>query len=129
MSRILLTDDPDNIHKKVKNALTDSIPGISYDPLKRPGVSNLLKILSHFNKENKSCDSLAAECAGLSLRGFKELVAHCIIENLARFRSEYKRLAGADQSGILREISQTGAHDARVNAEKTMVKVRNAIGL
>merc|ERR1711939_634674 len=44
-SRILITDTREEIHAKVKGAITDSEPGISFDPEKRPGVSNLIEIL------------------------------------------------------------------------------------
>ncbi|RHY55770.1 hypothetical protein DYB34_002574 [Aphanomyces astaci] len=45
-SRIDLTDSPDVIVKKIRKAQTDAIPGISYDKAGRPGVSNLMSILS-----------------------------------------------------------------------------------
>ncbi|VDQ14972.1 unnamed protein product, partial [Trichobilharzia regenti] len=43
---VYLTDSPDIIRKKIKRAETDSIRGISYDIVERPGVSNLLRILA-----------------------------------------------------------------------------------
>ena len=128
-SRILLTDSPDEIHMKVKNALTDSIAGVSYEPVQRPGVSNLLEVLSYFDKEQKSCKVLAKECEGLSLRSFKELVADTIVENLAFTRLEYQRLTAPDHKEDLEAISQSGGQDARLNAQRMMIRVRNAIGL
>jgi tryptophanyl-tRNA synthetase len=45
-SRILLTDDKDTVHQKIKQAVTDSIETeIAYDPETRPGISNLIDLL------------------------------------------------------------------------------------
>ena len=129
LSRIVLTDTPDEIRKKVKYALTDSISGISYNSAQRPGVANLLEILSCFDKEEQSCESLAREHQRLTLRAFKDLVSDCIIDNLSLIRIEYQRLTQSDQLGTLKLISQAGAREARLNAEKTMIRVREAIGL
>ena len=41
-SRILVNDDHQTISEKLRFALTDSMARISYDPINRPGVSNLL---------------------------------------------------------------------------------------
>ncbi|VEL23638.1 unnamed protein product [Protopolystoma xenopodis] len=43
---IWLTDDPDQLSRKVSRALTDSQPGVSYDPVGRPGLANLIRILA-----------------------------------------------------------------------------------
>lgn len=43
---IALLDDPDTIRRKIKRAVTDSDGEIRYDPENKPGVSNLLAIMS-----------------------------------------------------------------------------------
>lgn len=45
-SRIMLTDTPDQLLDKVKKALTDFTSAVTYDPIERPGVANLLTIHS-----------------------------------------------------------------------------------
>jgi len=40
-SRILLTDSYETIAKRSRGAVTNSISGISFDPVERPGTSNL----------------------------------------------------------------------------------------
>ena len=42
---IQLLDDPDIIARKFKRAVTDSGTEVVYDPVDKPGVSNLLEIL------------------------------------------------------------------------------------
>lgn len=44
--RINLMDNPDIIRKKIRKAVTDSINAITYDPVTRPGVSNLVSIFA-----------------------------------------------------------------------------------
>lgn len=44
-SRILLSDTRDEIALKIRKAVTDSDTRITYDPVGRPGISNLLRIL------------------------------------------------------------------------------------
>jgi tryptophanyl-tRNA synthetase len=45
-SYISLLDDPDTITRKLKRAVTDPGTEVRYDPEEKPGVSNLLAILS-----------------------------------------------------------------------------------
>ena len=128
-SRILLGDSPEDIRKKVKQALTDSIPGISYDPAGRPGVSNLVEILSYLGEERKTCQAIAAECSTMSLRGFKEYVADNIAKSLAGIRSEFLRLTHDKNNHSIRKAAMAGAESARANANKIITRVRKTIGL
>ena len=41
--RINLTDTPDVIRKKIRRSVTDSINAVTYDPVSRPGISNLVE--------------------------------------------------------------------------------------
>src|SRR4029450_12628511 len=43
---ILMLDPPDTIRKKVKSAVTDSETEVRYDPDAKPGVSNLIELLT-----------------------------------------------------------------------------------
>ncbi|VDN43705.1 unnamed protein product [Dibothriocephalus latus] len=43
---IWLTDTPDVIRRKVGRAQTDSLRGVSYDPVARPGIANLIQLYS-----------------------------------------------------------------------------------
>jgi len=125
-SRIILTDSPSTIQKKVKVALTDSEPTITYDPVRRPGVSNLIEILSHF--EGVSCESIASEYHTASLRVLKEHVASRIAHHLQEIRERYISIM-EDQSGYLDSVAREGAEAAQANASVTMRRVREAMGL
>ncbi|KAE8145544.1 tryptophanyl-tRNA synthetase [Aspergillus avenaceus] len=125
-SRILLTDSPDEIQKKVKVALTDSETNISYEPVRRPGVSNLLEILSHF--DGRSCEELAFEYKEASLRSLKEHLAGRVSGHLEGIRERYHSLM-EDRANLLDGIAEQGAYVARANADVTMKQVREAMGL
>ncbi|OJJ69262.1 hypothetical protein ASPBRDRAFT_131846 [Aspergillus brasiliensis CBS 101740] len=125
-SRILLTDSPGQILKKINAALTDSEKTITYDPLRRPGVSNLLELLGHF--EGRSCEELALELQSASLRALKEILASKISNHLQPVREKYLSLM-EDKTGYLEAMSEKGTRAARANAELTMTHVREAMGL
>ncbi|KAL4976203.1 hypothetical protein BDW66DRAFT_135944 [Aspergillus desertorum] len=124
-SRIILTDSPEDIRRKVKVALTDSEPGITYDPIRRPGVSNLIEILSHL--EGKSCHEIALSYQEATLRTLKEHLSDKICQVLSPIKEKYDAVM-ADDHG-LKAISERGSQEARANAEITMKKIREAMGL
>ena len=45
-SCLYLLDDPDTIRSKLKVAITDNTSAVTFDPIERPGVSNLVCIHS-----------------------------------------------------------------------------------
>ena len=59
MNKSMALDSPDEIVKKIRKAQTDSIAGIAYDKTNRPGVSNLMSILSAVT--DKSLDEIETE--------------------------------------------------------------------
>ncbi|MCJ1396499.1 Tryptophan--tRNA ligase, mitochondrial [Xylographa bjoerkii] len=128
-SKILLTDSPEEIHLKIKHALTDSISGISFSPAARPGVSNLLEILSHVDSDARSPQEWAEECKSLKMRAFKELVSDKVSSSLSGFRERYTPLMEARNYTLLKDIARHGATEARENSGRMLAKVRDAIGI
>ncbi|BCR89078.1 tryptophan--tRNA ligase MSW1 [Aspergillus chevalieri] len=124
-SRILLSDTPEEIHKKIKGALTDSEPQLNYDPDNRPGVSNLIEILGHF--EGKSRDEVVSEFQHSSLRALKEHVANRVAIDLLPIREKY--FAFMENKTYLEDVANQGSQAARSNAEATMTQVKEALGL
>lgn len=123
-----MTDSPEEINGKVRLALTDSIPGVSYDPSARPGLSNLLAIMSHLNGQ-ESCEALAQRHNSLSLLELKDLVTTTISDHLRDFRAKYADLMKDENAGYLDEIEAVGAKKARNQANLTLHKARKATGL
>ncbi|MCJ1323022.1 Tryptophan--tRNA ligase, mitochondrial [Xylographa vitiligo] len=128
-SKILLTDSPEEIHLKIKHALTDSISGISFDLTTRPGVSNLLEILSHVDPEGRSPQVWAEECKTLGMRAFKALVSDKISSSLSGFRERYTALTEGGNYSHLNDIARQGAKEARDNSGRILAKVRDVMGI
>ncbi|RJE19292.1 Tryptophanyl-tRNA synthetase [Aspergillus sclerotialis] len=125
-SRILLSDSTEDIYKKVNAALTDSDLKISYDPVRRPGVSNLLEILSHI--EGTPCEELVLEHKSVSLRALKERVSTTVANHMKGIREIYSGLIN-DKTGYLDSVAEEGAQAACANSEVTMKLVRTSLGL
>ncbi len=122
-SRILLLDDPDVVRKKVGRAVTDSGSDIEYDWNAKPGITNLLEILSLFT--DTGVEKLVNEHNGKQYGEFKQVVAEAIADGLAPIRAAYNALEDEEVSRIMNR----GALDARSSAEKYQVGVRRRVGL
>ncbi|KAF4632593.1 hypothetical protein G7Y89_g5530 [Cudoniella acicularis] len=128
-SRIIITDTPEAIQKKIMSALTDSTNSVSYDPENRPGVSNLLQLLSHFDVAGRSAQDLGAVYGNLGLGQFKKVVAETISNSLEEIRNRYERVLSEDGGKYLDHVQKEGARKARESADETMALVREAVDL
>lgn len=131
-SRITLTDSPKDILAKLKSAVTDSQREITYDPVERPGVANLLTIWSACDTpgsdgRTRTPSELAAEAREWGLGKLKATVGDVVVERLKGLREEYERLKGDE--GYLREVAEKGRAKAAERAAKTMEEVRKVVGL
>jgi tryptophanyl-tRNA synthetase len=122
-SRINILDDADVIRKRIRSAVTDSDPQVRYDTVEKPGVSNLLEIMSACTQ--RSVDDLVAEYADSGYGVFKDAVADAVIEELAPFAISYKALSNGDVRTVL--------HDSGVAARELAIpyqrEVRKAAGI
>lgn len=121
---ITLLDEPKQIEKKVKSAVTDSEGIVKYDKENKPGISNLLSIYS--NLANLSIEEIEAKYEGKGYGEFKGDVAEVIIQTLAPIQEKYNELM---ESSKLDEILDHGAEKANVVAGKMVKKMENAMGL
>jgi len=122
-SRILVLDDPDTIRKRLRRAVTDSETDVRYDWAKKPGVSNLIEIMSLFT--DASIESIEAEYGTVGYGKFKDAVAESVIAGLAPLRSSYQQMDDAEVARLM----QRGALDARTKAEGFQQAVRKRVGL
>jgi tryptophanyl-tRNA synthetase len=127
-SRILITDSSEEIHRKLMSAVTDSTNSVSYDPKNRPGVSNLLHLLSHFDSQERSAQELGTVYSKLTLKDLKITISDTISARLSDTRERYKQILSEDAGAYVDHIEKKGAKKARENAEATMVAVREAVG-
>ncbi len=82
---ISLMDEADIIRKKIKTAVTDSLPGITYDE-SRPGVMNLLTMLALAT--GKDAATVALQYDGKGMKELKEDVAEALVTFLAPLQSK-----------------------------------------
>jgi tryptophanyl-tRNA synthetase len=122
-SRILVLDDPDSIRSKVKRAVTDSGREVQYDWEAKPGVSNLIEMLSLFT--GTSIADIEKEYGDTGYGTFKDVVAEAIVDGLAPVRSTYRELDDAE----VQRLMLRGALDARTKAEGYQQRVRRLVGL
>ena len=121
---ISLVDDPDAIRRKIKRAVTDSDAEIRFDPQNKPGVSNLLSIMSALGAG--SIEQLEQELAGQGYGALKSRAAEVVVEALAPMQAEYRRLI-ADKA-YLQSVLDENAKTASYLATKTLRKVQKKVG-
>jgi len=124
-SFVSLFDDPDTIRRKIKRAVTDSEAQIRFDPENKPGVSNLLTILSAL--KNQTVEEVEQSLSGLGYGQLKEAVAQTVIEEFAPIQARYKEIM-ADKT-YLPTILKENAARAQYLAQKTLRKVYKKVGL
>ena len=122
---INLLDEPRVNIKKIKSAVTDSERSIAFDEENKPGVSNLLTILSALS--GNSVDELVADFDGKGYGDLKGAVADAVTAFAAPFRERTLQLMGerSELMGILAD----GAERARDVASKTVADVYAKVGL
>jgi tryptophanyl-tRNA synthetase len=120
---ILVLEDLDAVAKKIKRAVTDTDTDVRFDPVEKPGVSNLLSILS-------SCTGTAPETLAESYTRYGDLktaVAEAVVETLRPIQERFAELA-ADPTGTA-AILASGAEKARAIAGPVLERARTNIGL
>ncbi len=124
-SFIALLDDADTIRRKLRRAVTDSGSEIRMDPEEKPGVSNLLSILSVLSGE--SVDSLCEKLSGKGYGALKEAAADAVIAALDPIRKRYTQLMS--DKGYIAGILVENAGRASRAASGTLRRVYRKIGL
>ncbi|MCM3322020.1 tryptophan--tRNA ligase [Cytobacillus kochii] len=121
---ISILDEPKQIEKKIKSAVTDSDGIVAFDKENKPGVSNLLTIYSIFSGE--SIENIVNKYEGKGYGDFKGDLATVIISHLKPIQDKYHHLR---ESAELDEILDAGAENANKVAGKMVKKMENAMGL
>ena len=120
---VYLLDDPADVARKIKRAITDTEADVRYDPDAKPGVSNLLAILGAAT--GRTPDEAAK---GYSQYGpLKADTAEAVVELLRPVRERYRALEAdpARTDAVLRH----GTDKARAVAAATLERAYRAVGL
>jgi tryptophanyl-tRNA synthetase len=121
---VYIVDSPDAIRKKFKSAVTDSGREVRYHPEEKPGVSNLLEIMSVATGE--SIESLEKRFADAGYGDFKSAVGESVVELLTPIRERYEALR-ADERELQRLLAM-GAEKARHASEPTLETMYDRMG-
>jgi tryptophanyl-tRNA synthetase len=121
-----LSDDPDEIRRVVRTAVTDSSSQIVFsDAPEKAGIDNLLQIFELIT--GKSRPSIEDHFLGKGYGDFKGEVAEVVIEALRPIRAAYLEYI-ADPAELDRTLA-LGAERAKAVAEVKLDEVKQKIGL
>jgi tryptophanyl-tRNA synthetase len=121
---VLILDTPDVIRKKFKSAVTDSGREVRYAPDEKPGVSNLIEILSVVS--GRTISEVEADYDGRGYGDLKGDVGEAVVELFEPVQSRYAELR-ADE-GELRRLLRVGAEKARETAAPTLAAMYERMG-
>ncbi|MBJ7433983.1 MAG: tryptophan--tRNA ligase, partial [Microbacteriaceae bacterium] len=121
---VWLLDEPNVTAKKIKSAVTDADRDIGFDPAGKPGVSNLLGILSLLG--GSTIPSLETEFAGKGYGDLKGAVADAVVAEFEPIRRRTLELL-ADPAELDRLLA-VNADRANEIAQATLARVYDAVG-
>ena len=126
LSRINLTDEPDQIINKIKKAKTDPLPmPSSKEELEnRPEAKNLIGIYSSL--ANLTLDQSINEFSGKNFSEFKESLAQVLVDKIQPISKEIKKLLS--EKNFLDEILFEGHEKADKIASNKMKKIHEIMG-
>lgn len=124
---ITLLEDKKSVITKINCAITDSDnpPSIFYNPIMKPGVSNLLNILSGLT--NTSIKGLEKFFLGKMYKYLKSVVIDAILDFIIPLQTRYYMFRTDED--YLNQIAFDGAKKAFNYANLTLLKVYKKIGL
>lgn len=121
---IFILDDIQISKKKIISAMTDSDNKIKYDPINKPGISNLLEIYSQLS--SISIQELEIRYQGVGYGIFKKELADLVGIELKKIQERYQLIIEGD---YLEKVLEEGAKVAQHQAFKTLRKVERKIGI
>ncbi|KAH3900210.1 tryptophan--tRNA ligase MSW1 SCDLUD_003181 [Saccharomycodes ludwigii] len=125
-SLIYLNDPPESIQRKIKKAVTDSITDhFNYDPIERPGLSNLTNMIS--GVQRKSIQDVEKDFSRFNnYRDLKSYIADILIEHLREPRENFNKLVG--NPDFLESVIKNGVEAASEIAEKNIQEIKKTMG-
>jgi len=121
---VLVLDDAETIRKKFKTAVTDSGREIRYLPDEKPGVSNLIEILSVAS--GRAIPDVEADYEGKGYGDLKADVGEAVVELFRPVQKRYAELRADEPE--LRRLLQIGADKARATSAPTLHQMYERMG-
>lgn len=119
-----LTDTPKQVAKKIRSAMTDSGTEITFDPVDKPGISNLLSIYSALTDE--PVEAIVKEFEGRQYGHLKVALGDLVADFVGAFGDRTRELL--DDRGEIDRILAQGAEQARDVAAATLELVYERSG-
>lgn len=123
-SKILLTDTPAIIEKRIQSAVTDSEGVIRFDPKSKPGLSNLITMFAAL--KNTTPESIAESYQNASYAAFKKALSETLIAVLTPIQERYQALM---HDPSLDKLLDQGRDEASKIAEKKVQTFQRKLGL
>ena len=121
---IEMLDEPKTIEKRIKSAVTDSGRDIVADPDNKPGVTNLMTILSALT--GQSLEQIEHDFAGRGYGDLKKAVAAAVLDVAIPFQNRVRELL--DDRAELDALLARGAAKARNVASRTLATAYERVG-
>jgi tryptophanyl-tRNA synthetase len=123
LGTVLVLDPPEEIDRKVRKAVTDTETEVRYDPVHKPGVSNLLELLA----ASTGGDPTELASRYVNYGTLKADVAEALAELLRPARERLVELHA--QRDYVESVLVEGAAKARAVAGPTLDRAMRAAGL
>ena len=120
---IRLLDDVNVIRKKIMGATTDSEMIVKFDPINKPGISNLINIYSAIT--NMSISDIESKFSTSNYGQFKREVADVVIDEITKIQNKYNEIINSD---TLNEILDNGIKITREIAKKKFEDMKHKMG-
>ena len=121
---VRIVDEPDVVRRKFKTAVTDSEREVRHNPAAKPGISNLIEIMSVATGE--SISAIEGRYDGAGYGDFKQEVGEAVVSLFAPIQARYADLR-ADEGELLRLLA-LGADKAREASAPTLSMMYERMG-
>ena len=121
---IMLLDSDEDIRKKIMRATTDSDMKVLYDPINKPGISNLINIYSSLT--DTKIEEIEEKFKNSNYGEFKTNVADLVINTLKPIKEKYNEYIN---SNIINEILDNGKIKTEMIAKEKYQLLKNTMGL
>jgi tryptophanyl-tRNA synthetase len=108
----------------VKSAVTDSGSDVRYDPDEKPGISNLIELMTVVTGD--SIKDVEGRYDGSGYGQFKSDVADAVVTLLEPIQSRYREVRG--DPAELQRLLRAGAGKARALAAPTLAAMYDRMG-
>ncbi|MGF3076410.1 tryptophan--tRNA ligase [Facklamia sp. P12945] len=123
-SKISMLDEPRQIIKKIKSAVTDSIGVVNYDTANQAGLSNLIEIYASLSEQ--PIKKIVNQYHDLGYGRFKSDLADLVVSVLEPIQKRYNQLIAGDE---LYDILSIGATKANETASQTLARMEKVMGI